>query len=32
VLRFEASGLDGEVVRGAGFAGHDLAIWFWAPW
>jgi hypothetical protein len=32
LLRFEAPGLDGNRVRGADYAGRDLAIWFWAPW
>jgi hypothetical protein len=32
VLRFEAANLAGGVVRGADYAGKDVAIWFWAPW
>ena len=31
-LRFEATGLDGSTVKGANFAGKDVALWFWAPW
>jgi hypothetical protein len=32
VLRFEAPRLGGGVLRGADYAGKDVAIWFWAPW
>jgi hypothetical protein len=31
-LRFAAPRLGGGTVRGADFAGHDLVMWFWAPW
>jgi hypothetical protein len=31
-LRFTAPRLGGGTVRGADFAGHDLVMWFWAPW
>lgn len=32
VLRFEAPNLAGGVIRGADYAGQDVALWFWAPW
>lgn len=32
ILRFEAPNLAGGVLRGADYAGKDVAIWFWAPW
>jgi hypothetical protein len=31
-LRFTAPALGGGTIDGADFAGHDLAMWFWAPW
>lgn len=31
-LRFTVPRLGGGTVRGADFAGHDLVMWFWAPW
>jgi hypothetical protein len=31
-LQFTAPRLGGGTVRGADFAGHDLVMWFWAPW
>lgn len=31
-LRFVAPKLGGGQVRGAEYAGRDVAIWFWAPW
>jgi hypothetical protein len=31
-LRFTEPRLGGGTVRGADFAGHDLVMWFWAPW
>ena len=24
--------VDGASLDGAGYAGEDLALWFWAPW
>ena len=32
LLDFAASAVDGSTVDVAGFAGEDLAVWFWAPW
>jgi hypothetical protein len=32
VLRFEAPDLARGVIRGADYAGKDVALWFWAPW
>jgi len=32
ILDFSAPKLGGGTVRGAEYAGADLAIWFWAPW
>lgn len=32
ILDFTAPRLGGGSVTGAGFAGMDLALWFWAPW
>jgi hypothetical protein len=32
ILRFEAPNLAGRVIRGAEYAGKDVAMWFWAPW
>jgi hypothetical protein len=32
ILRFEAPNLAGGVIRGADYAGKDVALWFWAPW
>ncbi|MGH2634535.1 MAG: hypothetical protein ACRDHU_00040 [Actinomycetota bacterium] len=32
VLDFSSPKLGGGTVRGADYAGADLAIWFWAPW
>jgi hypothetical protein len=32
ILRFRAPELSGGVLRGADYAGRDLALWFWAPW
>ena len=32
VMRFEAANLAGGVIRGADYAGKDVALWFWAPW
>lgn len=31
-LRFSAPLLSGGTLRGEEYAGHDLALWFWAPW
>ncbi|MGH2654619.1 MAG: hypothetical protein ACRDHV_09770 [Actinomycetota bacterium] len=31
-LMFTAARLGGGTVRGEDFAGHDLVMWFWAPW
>jgi hypothetical protein len=31
-LRFTAPRLGGGQIRGAEYAGRDVAIWFWAPW
>ena len=31
-LRFTAPRLGGGMIDGAGYAGKDLVIWFWAPW
>ena len=31
-LRFSAPALGGGTLEGADFAGHDLVMWFWAPW
>ena len=32
ILDFSAPALGGGTIRGADYAGSDLAIWFWAPW
>ena len=32
ILNFEAANLAGGVIRGAEYAGKDVAFWFWAPW
>lgn len=31
-LRFTAPRLGGGQIRGAEYAGRDVAVWFWAPW
>ncbi len=31
-LDFTAPRLGGGTLNGADYAGHDTAIWFWAPW
>jgi hypothetical protein len=31
-LAFTAPRLGGGTIRGASYAGHDLVVWFWAPW
>lgn len=32
LLDFTAPVLGGGTLRGADYAGKDVAIWFWAPW
>jgi hypothetical protein len=32
ILDFEAPLLGGGTLRGADYAGKDVAFWFWAPW
>lgn len=32
ILDFEAPLLAGGTLRGADYAGKDVAFWFWAPW
>lgn len=32
ILEFEAPLLGGGTLRGADYAGKDVAFWFWAPW
>jgi hypothetical protein len=32
ILDFSAPRLGGGTIEGSDYAGHDLAIWFWAPW
>jgi ABC-type glycerol-3-phosphate transport system substrate-binding protein len=32
LLDFTAPALGGGTLRGADYAGKDVAIWFWAPW
>jgi hypothetical protein len=32
ILDFTAPRLGGGELRGADYLGHDLALWFWAPY
>jgi len=31
-LKFSAPAVGGGQIDGEDYAGHDLAMWFWAPW
>lgn len=32
LLGFEAAAVDGSLVDVDALQGHDVVIWFWAPW